>query len=143
MRPAGACALKSLAAAPADVVHEEAVIKPRLAGLRGFECGQHRVHPTVAIDMHMHLPAGFPESLHTCGQHLGRHQPLAVVTIHVAGRIHLHQLREHGAIGKQLGGLAEPDLVPGALEQLLHGLQASGEVNRLVGRPVALARGAV
>ena len=91
----------------AHVVGVEAVVEARLLVLRRFERAQHGVHAAVAVDVHVDLPAGVPERAHAGGQHLGRHQPFAVVAIGVAGRAHLHELREDRAIREQLHAFRE------------------------------------
>ena len=83
--------------------------------------------------MDVHGKAGVPEGAHARLQHGRGHQPLAVVTVGVAGLAHLHQLREHGPIGKELHGLGVPDLGAAARQPGLYRLQTSIEGDGLVG----------
>ena len=118
----------------AHVMDVEAVVKARFLVLGRFQCLQHGVHAGVAIDVDVHGKAGVPEGAHARLQHGRGHQPLAVVTVGVAGLAHLHQLREHGAVGEKLHGLGIPDLGAAARQPGLHSLQAGIEGDGLVGR---------
>ena len=121
------------------MVHHEPVVETRLAFLRTGQRGQHRVHTCVAVHMHVDLVPGIPEYLHALGQHRRRHQPFAVVAIDVTGRVHLHQLREHGTVCVQLDGLGKNDASAAACTHHLYRLEAFGERRTLVRRTHHLA----
>ena len=122
-----------------DMVHHEPVVETWLAFLRTGQRGQHRVHTGVAVHMHVDLVPGIPEYLHALGQHRRRHQPFAVVAIDVTGRVHLHQLREHGTVCVQLDGLGKDHASAAARTHQLDGFEPLVEWRAFVRRAHYLA----
>ena len=88
--------------------HDGAVIVSGRFGKASLECVEHKIEPGIAVDVHVELVAGVPVRQCPFGEHVGFHQPFAVmfriwVPVRIEVRLsHLHQLGDDRPVGEQL-----------------------------------------